>query len=44
VNFITKLPVSRDYDSILVMHDRFSKILYFIVTTEKIMAEVLIKI
>ena len=27
--------VSRDHDSILVVCDRFSKILYFIATTEK---------
>ena len=31
VNFITKLLVFKDYDSILVVYDRFLKILYFIV-------------
>jgi len=38
VDFVTKLPVSKSYDSILVICDRFSKILYLIVMTEK-MAE-----
>ena len=37
--FITKLLVSKDYDSILVVCNRFSKILHFVVTTEKIMVE-----
>ena len=35
VDFIVKLLVSRDYGSILVVCDRFSKILYFIVIIEK---------
>ena len=35
VDFITKLLVSRDYDSILIVCNRFSKILYFIMITEK---------
>ena len=39
MDFITKLPVLRDYDSILVVCDRFLKISHFIVTTEKIMVE-----
>ena len=39
MNFITNLPVSRGHDSILVVCDRFSKISYFIVITEKITAE-----
>jgi len=39
VNFITNLPVSRGHNSILVVCDRFSKISYFIVMTEKITAE-----
>jgi len=39
VDFIMKLLVSRGHDSILVVCDRFSKMLHFIVTTEKIMAE-----
>ena len=36
VDFITKLPVSRGHNSILVVCDKFSKILYFITITEKI--------
>jgi len=44
VDFITKLPVFRGHDSILVVCDRFSKMLYFITTTEKIMAEELVKL
>jgi len=44
VNFITKLPVYRGQNSILVVCDRFSKILHFIVITEKIIAERLAKL
>ena len=36
MDFITKLPVSKGYDSILVVCDRFSKISHFVVMTEKI--------
>jgi len=43
LNFITKLLVSKDYDSILVVCDRFLKILYFIVIIE-IIAERLVKL
>ena len=39
MDFITKLMISRDYNSILVVYDRFLKISHFIVTTEKIMVE-----
>jgi len=39
VDFITKLLVSKDHDSILVMCDRFSKISHFVATTEKTTAE-----
>jgi len=39
VDFIMKLPVFRDYDSILVVCDRFLKMSYFVATTEKITAE-----
>ena len=44
MDFITKLPVSRDYDSILVLCDRFSKMSHFIVTTEKITVEELARL
>jgi len=43
VSFIMKLLISRDHDLILVC-DRFLKMLYFIVTTEKIIAERLVKL
>ena len=39
VDFITKLLVSKDHDSILVVCDRFSKMSHFVTTTEKTMAE-----
>jgi len=38
-DFITKLPLAQDYNTILVVCDRFSKIVYFIATTEKTSAE-----
>ena len=39
VDFITKLPISKGYDSILVVCDRFSKMSHFVAITEKTMAE-----
>ena len=39
VDFITKLPVSKGHDSILVVCDRFSKMSHFVTMTEKMMAE-----
>jgi len=39
VDFITKLLVSKDYDSILVVCDRFLKMSHFVAMTEKTMAE-----
>ena len=39
VDFITKLPVSKDHDSILVVCDRFSKMSHFVATTEKMTVE-----
>ena len=39
VDFITKLPMSKGHDLILVVCDRFSKMSHFVVTTEKTMAE-----
>jgi len=38
-DFITKLPLVQGYDSILVVVDRFTKMGYFIPTTEKTSAE-----
>jgi len=39
-----KLLVSKDYDSILVVCDRFSKMSHFVVTTEKTMVEGLVRL
>jgi len=39
VDFITKLPLAQGYDLILVVVDRLTKIVHFILTTEKMMAE-----
>ena len=39
VDFITKLPIVQGYDSILVVVDRLTKIVYFISTMEKTSAE-----
>jgi len=39
VDFITKLLVFKDYHSILIVYNRFSKILHFVVTIEKIMVK-----
>ena len=44
VDFIIKLLVSKGYDSILVVCDRFSKMLYFVTTTEKITAKELARL
>ena len=38
-DFITKLPLAQGYDTVLVVCDRFSKMAYFIATTEKTSAE-----
>jgi len=38
-DFIVKLPLSRDYDSILVVYNRLTKMVHFIPTTEKMSAE-----
>ena len=38
-DFITKLPLAQEYDSILVVVDRLTKMVHFIPTTEKILAE-----
>jgi len=44
VDFITKLLVSKDYDSILVVDNKFSKILHFVAMTENIIAEELARL
>ena len=44
VDFIIKLLVSKGYNSILVVCDRFSKMLYFVTTTEKITAKELARL
>ena len=38
-DFIIKLPIAQGYDSILVVVDRLTKIVYFIPTIEKTSAE-----
>jgi len=38
-DFITKLPIAQGYNSILVVVDRLTKMVYFISTTEKTSAE-----
>jgi len=43
-DFITKLPLAQGYDAILVVCNRFSKIVHFIATTEKTSAERLAKL
>ena len=44
VDFITRLPMSKGHDSILVVCDRFSKMSHFVATTEKTIAEGLAKL
>jgi len=44
VDFITKLPMSKGHDSILVVCDRFSKMSHFVAMTEKTTAEELVKL
>ena len=39
IDFVTKLPVSRGYDSILVVCDRFLKMSHFVMMTEKMTVE-----
>ena len=39
MDFITKLPVSKGYDLILVVCNKFLKMLHFVVMTDKITAE-----
>jgi len=43
-DFITKLPLAQEYNSILVVVDRLMKMVYFIPTTEKTLAEELARL
>ena len=43
-DFITKLLLAQDYDSILVVVDQLTKMVHFIPTTEKTLAEGLAKL
>ena len=44
MDFVIKLLISRDHDSILIICNKFLKMSHFIVTTEKITAKELIKL
>jgi len=44
VDFIMKLPVSGDHNLVLIVCDRFSKMLYFIVPTKNLTAEELARL
>ena len=44
VDFITKLPLAQGYDSILVVVDRLTKIVHFILTIERTSAEELARL
>ena len=44
MDFITKLPVSKGYDSILVICNKFSKMSHFVAMTEKITVEELARL
>jgi len=44
VDFITKLLLTQEYDTILVVVDRLRKMVYFILTMEKMLAEGLAKL
>ena len=43
-DFITKLPIAQGYNSILVVVNRLTKMVYFISTTEKTSAEELARL
>jgi len=43
-DFITKLLLAQGYDAILVVCDCFSKMAHFVATTEKTLAEGLVKL
>ena len=44
MDLITKLPLALGYNSILVVVDRLTKIVHFIPTTEKMLAEELARL
>jgi len=44
VDFITKLLLAQEYNTILVVYNHFSKMAYFIVMTEKTLAKELAKL
>ena len=44
VDFITKLPLVAEKDTILVVYDRLSKITYFMATTEETLVEELARL
>jgi len=43
-DFITKLPLAQEYDTILVVYGHFSKMAHFIAITEKTLAKGLAKL
>ena len=43
-DFITKLPLAQEYNSILVVVDQLTKMVYFIPTMEKTLAEGLVRL
>ena len=44
IDFITKLPLAQEYNSILVVVDRFTKIVYFVPITERMSVEGLVQL
>ena len=44
MEFITKLPLVAGKDAILVVYDRLSKMVYFVVTTKETLAEELARL
>jgi len=44
IDFITKLPIVAEKNVILVVYDRLSKMMHFVVTTERTLAEKLAKL
>ena len=43
-DFITKLPLAQEYDSILVVVDQLTKMVHFILTIERMLAEGLVRL